>query len=116
MTTGSLFDGRTASPADDPRLKTQLAKVRECLRRHLGEWMTIRQIGTETGLRHSASISARIRDLRKKKFGSFNIEERRAVNAETTGLFEYRMAGQEGTGVPDRVICPNCGHQIAKEE
>ena len=80
------FDGRTYEPEHDhKRLTGQLNRVYECMSN--GKWWQLNGLaiwagGTET------SCSARLRDLRKPKFGSHLIDRRRVG---TTGLFEYRM-------------------------
>jgi|DEB3_MinimDraft_2_1074329.scaffolds.fasta_scaffold07600_2 hypothetical protein len=80
-----LFNGETFDPDQDTdRLWTQLVKVRNVM--FDGNWHQLKELvricgGTE------ASISARIRDLRKKRFGKY-IVDRRRVRA---GLWEYRL-------------------------
>lgn len=54
-----------------------------------GEWRTLRELATITGC-PEASISARLRDLRKPRFGGLTIERRR--HPYVSGLFEYRLA------------------------
>lgn len=83
-----MFDGETYEPAlDETRLLGQLGQVRRLVSD--GEWHTLRELAA--GARGSeAGISARLRDLRKEKFGSFTIERRRA-GAPSSGCFEYRM-------------------------
>lgn len=83
------FDGQTYDPqADQARLSRQLQGVKDAL--WSGQWMTFADIkatgvqGTESG------ISARIRDLRKERFGAFKVE-RRARGDRETGLFEYQL-------------------------
>jgi hypothetical protein len=49
-------------------------------------WHTLREAHERTG-HPEASISARIRDLRKSRFGGFTIEKRYIEN----GLWQYRM-------------------------
>ena len=49
-------------------------------------WLTLPVISAQTGY-PEASISARLRDLRKTKFGAYNVERRYVVN----GLWEYRV-------------------------
>jgi hypothetical protein len=86
------FDGETYEPKlDRQRLSTQLREVERIMLN--GEWLTIAQIVDDMRKRaipcREAGISARIRDLRKARFGGYNVERRRAgVN----GVFEYRIA------------------------
>lgn len=51
-----------------------------------GQWHTLREISEATG-HPEASISARIRDFKKPKFGSFNTERRHI----SKGLWQYRL-------------------------
>lgn len=81
----SLFDGDTIEPErDEERLRAQLTRVWHLMRD--GRWRTLNQIACET---HDppASVSARLRDLRKEKFGSHHVERRYLSN----GLFTYRV-------------------------
>jgi len=79
------FDGITFVPErDEIRLTGQLARVWDLMID--GRWRTLREIadsvnGTE------ASVSARLRDMRKQRFGSHEIEREHIY----TGLFKYRL-------------------------
>jgi hypothetical protein len=90
------FDGKTYDPRLDlSRLTTQLERVRG-LMLHNGDWWTLpmlqQAIRLTWGVRASeASISARIRDLRKDKFGGHVVLHRRRGD----GLWEYRLVSQE---------------------
>ncbi len=55
-------------------------------------WHTLSDIAVETGF-PEASISARLRDLRKKRFGGFTIERER--HPKIKGLFLYRLTRAE---------------------
>ncbi len=82
------FDGATfEAPRDADRLGHQLGAVRDYLLR-VGCWCSLVEIERATGY-PQASISARIRDLRKPKFGGFNVQRRRRVGSR--GTFEYRI-------------------------
>jgi hypothetical protein len=84
------FDGSTYSHAFDyERLNAQTKRVYELIKD--GEWRTLDEISTATG-DPPASVSARLRDLRKAAFGSHLIE-RRARGERSRGLFEYSMQG-----------------------
>jgi hypothetical protein len=79
------FDGETYEPArDHVRLARQLAGVRALMAD--GRWRTLPEIA-----RHvegsEAALSARLRDLRKRKFGGRTVERRYLAG----GLFEYRV-------------------------
>lgn len=80
------FDGVTFDPErDHDRLARQLAAVRQVMSDH--EWHTLFGLALITGY-PEASISARLRDLRKARHGS-NTVERHYVGS---GLWEYRLA------------------------
>jgi hypothetical protein len=81
-------DGRTyVHERDGRRLAAQHHRVLAALRN--GEWWTLRQLHDRTG-DPEASISARLRDLRKPRFGSHNIEREYVQR----GLFRYRLKDQ----------------------
>jgi len=83
------FDGLTyVRDFDHARLTGQLRRVATLMRD--GTWRTLDEIRVATGDRSSASISARLRDLRKTKFGGFNVQ-RRSRGGRIHGLFEYRL-------------------------
>ena len=80
------FKGATYDPEQDQvRLSKQAAKVWEVLKR--GQWYTLRALSIMTGA-PEASVSARIRDLRRPENGSHTIERRRVEGRP--GLWEYR--------------------------
>ncbi len=82
------FGGATYEPEHDgERLGKQLAAVK-----HLmidGEWRTLGEISAEVGS-PQASVSARLRDLRKERFGQY-VVSRRARGERGRGLYEYRV-------------------------
>lgn len=89
-----LFDGVTYDPKQDQaRLTGQLKKVHEAMSGEkylpsLQIWWTLSALaryvdGSEAG------VSARVRDLRKKKFGSHTVETRRVKGGN--GLWEYKL-------------------------
>jgi hypothetical protein len=85
----SLFDadhdGHTYNrERDKARLNAQLTAVFEAMKD--GHWRTLARIRAMTGA-PEASISARLRDCRKSKFGAHTVE-RRFVER---GLYEYRL-------------------------
>jgi hypothetical protein len=51
-----------------------------------GEWRTLSAVSARTGY-PEASISARLRDFRKERFGAHEVERRR----RTAGTWEYRL-------------------------
>jgi hypothetical protein len=86
------FDGATYDPAQDwRRLTKQLDRVRAYMLTH-EEWMTLAEICAVLAYPPSsvASISARLRDLRKEKFGGYVVERRRVPGVP--GLYEYRVS------------------------
>lgn len=79
------FDGKTYDKSRDrSRLAAQLQLVRFAMSD--GRWRTLDLIATLTGA-PPASVSARLRDLRKEKFGSFKVERRYWRD----GIWEYRV-------------------------
>jgi len=86
------FDGRTYDPHHDRvRLTRLLARVYAFMRD--GEWRTLPEIAEACG-GTEASVSARLRDLRKIRFGSYVVERRRAGTPDR-GLFVYRLDVKE---------------------
>lgn len=82
---GLSFDGGTFNQArDGVRLTGQWLRVTQCMQD--GQWRSLRDISSVTG-DPEASVSARLRDLRKEKFGSQTVE-RKYIDK---GLFEYRV-------------------------
>ena len=79
------FDGATYDhERDHARLTGQMKRVRDVVLD--GVWRTLPEIEALTG-DPTQSISARLRDLRKGKFGGFRVERR----TRTSGLWEYRV-------------------------
>jgi len=95
----AYFDGVTYDPSLDlSRLSSQLERVWHVIRD--GNWYTLDELARKIGGNSTTqSVSARLRDLRKERFGSYNIERRRVEG----GLWEYRMV------LEDR------GHQLELE-
>lgn len=81
------FDGATVQAEDVPRLSGQLATIAELVSDR--RWWTLRDLA-ERAACSEASASARLRDLRKPRFGSHTIERRRRDG----GLFEYRLGAE----------------------
>ncbi len=79
------FDGATYNPSrDKPRLTRLLDRVRDYMA--CEQWHTLPEIqsacgGTET------SVSARLRDLRKPKFGGFQVKNEHVGG----GVWRYRV-------------------------
>lgn len=81
------FLGATYSETrDEARLTGQLARVRDCMKD--GEWRTLAEIAALTG-DPEASVSARLRDLRRARFGFHTVNRRN----RTGGHWEYSLSG-----------------------
>jgi hypothetical protein len=79
------FDGKTyESDKDKDRLSTQLLRVRKLMSD--GEWRTLAQVAAAVES-SEAGASARLRDLRKKRFGKRLVDRERLFG----GLFVYRL-------------------------
>lgn len=79
------FDGATYEPEQDQgRLRRQLEAVKRVMQG--GEWRTLAEIALLAGC-PEASASARLRDLRKPKFGAWTVERQRVSG----GLYRYRV-------------------------
>jgi len=82
------FGGSTFDPAlDEDRLRRQLALVTAIM--FDGQWRTLAQLSREADGAPEASVSARLRDLRKPKFGGHTVERQRIPNGN--GLHIYRV-------------------------
>ena len=81
------FDGDTITPDDFPRLNRQLRVVYEVMRD--GYWHSLKSLARETG-EPEASISARLRDLRKPKFGGFTVVRENQGN----GFYLYMLVAK----------------------
>lgn len=91
MTLDGDRDGVTYNPTFDyARLNRQMRRVYDLVCD--GNWYTLNEISYKTG-DPEASISARLRDLRKAKFGGWTVDRRRRVAEK--GLHEYRLQGPE---------------------
>jgi hypothetical protein len=80
------FDGATVLQIDTTRLATQLAKVFELMRD--GKYRTLAQVASDAGCLET-SASARLRDLRKRRFGSHEVVSRQLAGSPL--VFEYRL-------------------------
>lgn len=92
MTQGELtFDGNTYDHERDcARLSKQLLAVINVMKD--GRWRTLPELAHATES-PEASVSARLRDLRKPRFGGHTVE-RQYVRK---GLFQYRLIYNEET-------------------
>jgi hypothetical protein len=81
------FDGQTYAPEKDrARLGQQLGAVRVLMVDK--RWRTLAEIATAVGA-PEASVSARLRDMRKAKFGGHSVSARRRQGVDS--LWEYRL-------------------------
>jgi hypothetical protein len=79
------FDGETYDPdRDRERLSRQLYAVLDVMKD--GIWRTLPDLANATQS-PEASVSARLRDLRKPRFGSHTVERQYLRK----GLFQYRL-------------------------
>ena len=81
-----MFDGNTYDPIlDRDRLISQLSRVRRIM--SMGDWWTLSLLAEAVG-GSEAGVSARLRDLRKSRFGGYTVNRRRVRDS---GLFEYQL-------------------------
>jgi len=89
----TYFSGDTYQPEHDrDRLARQLGRVREAMKDQ--EWRTLWEIQALTG-DPLQSVSARLRDFRKERFGSHTLNRRRR-GEPSRGLFEYQLVLRPG--------------------
>lgn len=89
------FDGSSYEPAhDQKRLGKQMQTVKEIMLHNseFGVWMTLSELAGWADAPES-SVSARIRDMRKARFGGYIVERRRRGDPKD-GIHEYRINGQ----------------------
>ena len=81
----SLFDGITINDErDNGRLQAQLNRVKRYAL--VNGWFTLREVAFSLNV-PEASVSARLRDLRKPKFGGYTVERKYVER----GLWAYRV-------------------------
>lgn len=80
------FDGSTIHEDPDApvRLTGLMLRVTKAMRS--GEWLTLNELAFQAG-GSEASVSARLRDLRKTRWGSHTVERRLLEK----GLYQYRV-------------------------
>jgi hypothetical protein len=94
---GPEFDGRTYDRDEDyQRLGHQMKRVFDVMKD--GAWRSLQDVARQTG-DPEASVSARIRDLRKEKFGGWIIARQRRVTShmappKSRGSWIYRLEGK----------------------
>ena len=81
-----VFDGTTYDhERDGKRLSGLMLKVHDLMQD--GEWRTLPQICEQISANSEASVSARLRDLRKPRFGGYCVEREYLAD----GLWRYRV-------------------------
>ena len=95
------FDGKTYERREDlVRLNRLLWAVYEVMQS--GRWLTLEELSSRVGVPHTqTSLSARLRDFRKAKFGGNQVESRRRGDAHR-GVFEYRLNLRPGVQFTDK--------------
>jgi hypothetical protein len=84
------FDGRTYDPEQDEiRLSKQINRVWKTM--NDSGWHTLAELSQATGI-PEASVSARIRDFRKPRFGGHEVLRERAGG----GLWRYILVPRTG--------------------
>lgn len=85
------FDGQTyEDKLDGPRLRFQLERVREYMLAIFPAWKSVYEISEALEQKYgdkfpTQSVSARLRDLRKRKFGGYVVDRKRRA----AGTWEY---------------------------
>ena len=84
------FDGPDYDPElDQERLSSQFLRIRRLMMDNQHTWLTLGEIEDSLGY-PQASISAQLRHMRKRRFGSFVVQKRRRGEGRQ-GLWEYRV-------------------------
>lgn len=83
----SKFDGAYVTKEDDARLTAQQQVIFDFMSD--GNWKTLRAIANETNYPET-SISAQLRNLRKKKFGN-HVVNTRHIKGTGRGNYEYQL-------------------------
>jgi len=101
---GGLKDWQGGEPAEDPQPdgatyepehdRVRLTGLLDAVFQFMfdGEWRTLAEIRAAINRGTETSISARLRDLRKKKFGAWTVDRKRIGNPKD-GLHAYRLVG-----------------------
>jgi hypothetical protein len=106
----ALFGGDTYDPEQDKdRLLTQLGRVRDVM--FDGRWHTLGELVERCG-GSEASVSARIRDLRKRRFGAYVVESKRVSN----GLWAYRLIPPDTTTEATKPVFVSKSRKLEEKE
>ena len=82
-------DGFDLTRDDHADLTIQLVKIRHLMLAS-GGWWTLEEVWHETGIPET-SVSARLRDLRKPKFGAFTVQKHLRRWGGAKRLWEYHV-------------------------
>jgi len=97
--TNPRFNGAVYDPYwDDNRLSNQIGRIFDLMMD--SHWKILAEISARTA-DPPASISAQLRHLRKRRFGSYVVEKRHR-GARDKGLFEYRVLAPNGLPILPR--------------
>ena len=97
-----MFDGATYDQEKDgARLGSQLERVASLMED--GRWRTLREIVRSIDGASEAGISARIRDLRKPKFGGYLVEKKRIDDDGGTWIYRLLMEKGVQSQAPERL-------------
>lgn len=95
------IDGETCEEKlDGPRLRKQLERVREYALAIFPKWKTAAEIAAELERQYEPtkfpepSVGARLRDLRKEKFGHYTVRSHRREDGG--GSYEYLVYPKDG--------------------
>ena len=113
-----LFDGYTYDESrDESALASQLDAVRNAMMN--GQWWTYKQLREHLQRHHQinatdTSLSARIRDLRKIRFGGYKVQSRHKTRRE----WEYRIDLQASAATDEAVeaVWVEYPRQVAKQD
>ena len=113
-----LFDGDTYDEQrDGTPLASQLDAVRDAMLN--GQWWSYKQLREHLQRHHQikatdTSLSARIRDLRKIRFGGYSVQSRRKTHRE----WEYRIDLQVSAATDDAVeaVWVEYPRRVAKQD
>jgi hypothetical protein len=72
--------GGDYSDEDEPKMLTDLARVLDFFCRHPNRWYSKEEIRIGCGFAPGKDITCRARDLRKKKFGNWEIKREKIGN------------------------------------
>lgn len=84
--TSPAFDGATLEKQDEPRLRSQMDRIKFLFRDQ--QWRTLKDIADAVGA-SEAGASARLRDFRKVRWGAYTVERQRIRDG--SGQYAYRL-------------------------